>query len=174
MHFFEWKRFDKTKLCLFNILALYCDAYSSLIKKNYICVNYFIYYIIRSFLVFFCRALWDPCSHLEKILTSIIFSQQTTKRHANTMPNRFYDFIDRQGISFAVLNKQGGNGRGMILYSKDLIAVRAEGNAWRLCGARKTQPQPALQLPVNDYFGQYSFEILSGIQSQNKNKNFYV
>ena len=92
------------------------------------------------------------------------------------MPNRFYDFIDRQGISFAVLNKQGGNGRSMILYSKDLIAgVRAEGNAWRgLFGARKTQPQTALQLPVNDYFGQYSFEILSGIQSQNKNKNFYV
>ena len=87
------------------------------------------------------------------------------------MPNRFYDFIDRQGISFAVLNKQGGNGPGMILYSKDLIAVRAEGNAWRLFGARKTQPQPALQLPVNDYFGQYSysFEILSGI-SRAKNK----
>ena len=86
------------------------------------------------------------------------------------MPNRFYDFIDRQGISFAVLNKQGGNGPSMILYSKDLIAgVRAEGNAWRgLFGARKTQPQPALQLPVNDYFGQYSFEILSGIQSQKK------
>ena len=89
------------------------------------------------------------------------------------MPNRFYDFIDRQGISFAVLNKQGGNGPSMILYSKDLIAgVRAEGNAWRgLFGARKTQPQTALQLPVNDYFGQYSFEILSGIQSQ-KNTNF--
>ena len=88
------------------------------------------------------------------------------------MPNRFYDFIDRQGISFAVLNKQGGNGPSMILYSKDLIAgVRAEGNAWRgLFGARKTQPQTALQLPVNDYFGQYSysFEILSGIQGQKK------
>ena len=86
------------------------------------------------------------------------------------MPNRFYDFIDRQGISFAVLNKQGGNGPGMIFYSKDLIAVGAEGNAWGLFGARKTQPQPALQLPVNDYFGQYSysFEILSGIQGQKK------
>ena len=58
------------------------------------------------------------------------------------MPNRFYDFIDRQGISFAVLNKQGGNGPSMILYSKDLIAgVRAEGNAWQGClGLEKPSP----------------------------------
>ena len=42
----------------------------------------------------------------------------------------------------------------------------------RVVWGQKNPAQTALQLPVIDYFGQYSFEILSGIQSPKKIRIF--